>query len=190
MKKKWPGGSVAIDTCHAALGLDEDPINAAYALWPYTMVVIDEISLLNDKQFEHVDKLHKYIDRAVALIVLGDRRQMAMQILDVASDTAHPMQGPATEESAGSGSFAECAVTQQEPDDDLPATPTEPSPAEDAQPRSHAADGEGYGEYFDDASDYAMLHGSGSDHPSACCVVHPPGKDAGPLQGDDIHKGA
>ena len=79
MKKKWPGGSVAIDTCHAALGLDEDPINAAYALWPFTMVVIDEISLLNDKQFEHIDKLHKYIDRAVALIVLGDRRQMAMQ---------------------------------------------------------------------------------------------------------------
>lgn len=111
-------------------------------------------------------------------------------ILDVASDTAHPMQGPATGEPAGSGSFAECAVTQQEPDDDLPATPTEPSLAEDAQPRSHAADGEAYGEYFDEASDYAMLHGSGSDHPSACCVVHPAGKNAGPLQGDDIHKGA
>ena len=120
----------------------------------------------------------------------ADKRMEQDHIVDASEDVPLTLAGAAPKETSERGSFAECAATQEESEDDVQAIPTEPSLPTDAQPRSHAADGEEYVTYFDEASDFALLHGSAPEHPSACCVVHPDDKNAGPLHGDDIHKGA
>jgi len=76
MREKY-GRAVDIDTCHAALGFDQPPEQAAYAMAPYALVAIDEHSQLSDGHFEHVVALRTFVDRVPAVTLLGDRFQMA-----------------------------------------------------------------------------------------------------------------
>jgi ASC-1-like (ASCH) protein len=75
MKEKF-GNRIDIDTCHAALGLFGSPDDAAYCMSPYQLVCVDEMSQLSAPSFEHILKLHKYIDKVCGLALLGDRWQM------------------------------------------------------------------------------------------------------------------
>ncbi|CAE8670521.1 unnamed protein product [Polarella glacialis] len=71
------GDRIDINTCHAALGLDEEYHNVANALQGYGLVVIDEFSQLQGKHIEHINKLRSASDRAAAFVLLGDKCQLA-----------------------------------------------------------------------------------------------------------------
>jgi ATP-dependent exoDNAse (exonuclease V) alpha subunit len=68
---------IDINTCHAALGLDEEYHNVANALQGYGLVVIDEFSQLQGKHIEHIDKLRSASDRVAAFVLIGDKCQLA-----------------------------------------------------------------------------------------------------------------
>ncbi|CAE8671044.1 unnamed protein product, partial [Polarella glacialis] len=71
------GDRIDINTCHAALGFDEEYHNVANALQGYGLVVIDEFSQLQGKHIEHIDKLRSASDRVAAFVLLGDKCQLA-----------------------------------------------------------------------------------------------------------------
>ncbi|CAE8592102.1 unnamed protein product, partial [Polarella glacialis] len=71
------GDRIDINTCHAALGLDEEYHNVANALQGYGLVVIDEFSQLQGKHMEHINKLRSASDRVAAFVLLGDKCQLA-----------------------------------------------------------------------------------------------------------------
>ncbi|CAE8727229.1 unnamed protein product, partial [Polarella glacialis] len=71
------GDRIDINTCHAALGLDEEYHNVANALQGYGLVVIDEFSQLQGKHIEHINKLRSASDRVAAFVLLGDKCQLA-----------------------------------------------------------------------------------------------------------------
>jgi len=71
------GGRVDVNTCHAALGFDEDVISVGNALAPYGLVVVDEFQQLEARHLDHIDQLRSITDRAAAFALIGDRYQMA-----------------------------------------------------------------------------------------------------------------
>ncbi|CAE8608166.1 unnamed protein product, partial [Polarella glacialis] len=71
------GDRIDINTCHAALGFDEEYHNVSNALQGYGLVVIDEFSQLQGKHIEHIDKLRSASDRVAAFVLLGDKCQLA-----------------------------------------------------------------------------------------------------------------
>ncbi len=75
MREKLPNG-VVVDTCHAALGLDDDHAECALCLTPYSLVIVDEFGQLEGKHLAHLVQLHNSADRAPAVGLLGDRWQM------------------------------------------------------------------------------------------------------------------
>ena len=68
---------VAVDTCHAALGLDLDLVECKYFLARYDLVVVDEFSQLRGQDLHHVWKLMEAVDHMVVVCLLGDRFQYA-----------------------------------------------------------------------------------------------------------------
>ena len=75
MRAKLPE-EVQVDTYHAAFGLDEEPGTMAAALAQYALVVVDEVSQMQQKHFEHVAKLWNRADNLPALLMCGDELQM------------------------------------------------------------------------------------------------------------------
>ena len=75
MREKLPKG-VVVDTCHAALGLDDGPTECALCLTSYALVIVDEFGQLEGKHLAHLVALHKAADRVPAVGLLGDRWQM------------------------------------------------------------------------------------------------------------------
>eukprot|EP00975_Prorocentrum_lima_P061097 12811076-Prorocentrum_lima.AAC.1 len=57
---------VDIDTCHAAFAFNEE-ITMAPGLGIYDLIVIDEISQLDEKQFERIRRLWLAVDRVPTL---------------------------------------------------------------------------------------------------------------------------
>ncbi|CAJ1386814.1 unnamed protein product, partial [Effrenium voratum] len=71
------GGGVDVDTCHAALGLDQEIAECGLNLACYDLVILDEFSQLEARHFAHAVHLHDAVDKTPAFGLLGDRRQMA-----------------------------------------------------------------------------------------------------------------
>ena len=71
------GGGVDVDTCHAALGLDQEIVECGLNLACYDLVILDEFSQLEARHFAHAVHLHNAVDKTPAFGLLGDRRQMA-----------------------------------------------------------------------------------------------------------------
>ena len=68
--------SVAIDTCAAAFSLLNDAVTEAPTLSGYNLIVVDEISQLDQMAFERIYKLWQFVDKEPALLFLGDKFQM------------------------------------------------------------------------------------------------------------------
>ena len=75
MRAKLPG-EVQVDAYHAAFGLDAEPGTMAAALAQYALVVVDDVSQMQQKHFEHVAKLWTRADNLPALLMCGDELQM------------------------------------------------------------------------------------------------------------------
>jgi len=71
------GNRVDVNTCHAALGFDEDIVSVGNALAPYGLVVVDEFQQLIGQHLVHINQLRSITDRAACFALLGDRYQMA-----------------------------------------------------------------------------------------------------------------
>ena len=71
------GKRVDVNTCHAALGFDEDITSVGQALAPYGLVIVDEFQQLQAHHMEHINQLRSLTDRVAAFALLGDRYQMA-----------------------------------------------------------------------------------------------------------------
>ena len=76
MRAKLPA-TVAVDTFHAAFALDEPPGAVLPALARYALIVVDEISQLQQPHFEHICKLWNQADNLPAILMAGDELQMA-----------------------------------------------------------------------------------------------------------------
>eukprot|EP00439_Symbiodinium_sp_Y106_P008083 s9194_g1.t1 len=76
MRAKLPA-TVAVDTFHAAFALDEPPGTVLPALARYALIVVDEISQLQQPHFEHICKLWNQADNLPAILMAGDELQMA-----------------------------------------------------------------------------------------------------------------
>ena len=76
MRQKY-GRSIDIDTFHAATGYGEDFVHVAMAFAPYTLVVVDEMSQLDEAQFRHLNALWDAVDHVPTLALIGDRYQMS-----------------------------------------------------------------------------------------------------------------
>ena len=76
MRAKLPG-TVAVDTFHAAFALDEPPGAVLPALARYALIVVDELSQLQQPHFEHICKLWTQADNLPAVLMAGDELQMA-----------------------------------------------------------------------------------------------------------------
>ena len=70
--KELYGKTVDIGTYHAAFGFGEDIPSVACALALYVLVVIDEMSQLSEKQFEHIVKVWRSADKVPAVAFIGD----------------------------------------------------------------------------------------------------------------------
>ncbi|CAK8987418.1 unnamed protein product, partial [Durusdinium trenchii] len=68
---------VAVDTYHAAFGLDEEPGSVVVALSHYDLVLIDEISHLQAEHFEHICRLWNQADNLPAILLTGDELQLS-----------------------------------------------------------------------------------------------------------------
>ena len=75
MREKY-GGSVDIDTFHAAMGYGEEFSQVCFCLAPYILVVVDEMSQLDAAQFRHLNQLWQAVDNVPTIAMLGDRHQM------------------------------------------------------------------------------------------------------------------
>ncbi|CAJ1393690.1 unnamed protein product, partial [Effrenium voratum] len=67
---------LAIDTCHAAIGFNENLAGYLPILVAYDLIVVDEVSQLSAQQGDHILKLWDAADRLPALVFLGDKWQM------------------------------------------------------------------------------------------------------------------
>ncbi len=67
---------VDVDTLHAAFKIDGDEAESYPLMTPYDLVVIDELSQLDQAQFERVLRLWRVADRVPALVFLGDKWQL------------------------------------------------------------------------------------------------------------------
>eukprot|EP00959_Pyramimonas_sp_CCMP1952_P467888 9492341-Pyramimonas_sp.AAC.1 len=68
--------NVVVDTCHAAFKLNA-PESESYPLMTcYDLVVVDEVSLLGQDDFERMLRLWHVADKVPALIFLGDKCQL------------------------------------------------------------------------------------------------------------------
>ena len=74
MRAKY-GHAIDIDTCAAAFAFD-DKHSFPY-LGMYSLIVVDEISQLQGYQYERIGQLWQQADKAVCVIVLGDKWQIA-----------------------------------------------------------------------------------------------------------------
>ena len=68
---------VAVDTYHAAFGLDLEPGACVAGLAQYALIVVDEFSQLQKAHFEHIVKLWQMADNLPALLLAGDPQQIA-----------------------------------------------------------------------------------------------------------------
>ncbi|CAE7405633.1 pif1, partial [Symbiodinium pilosum] len=75
MRAKLPA-DVAVNTYHAAFGLDEKIGSIAVTLAQYSLIVIDEVSHLQLEHFEHVCRLWNQADNVPAVLLAGDEMQM------------------------------------------------------------------------------------------------------------------
>jgi DNA replication protein DnaC len=75
MRERY-GHRVDIDTCHAAFAFGED-VNNLPTLAHYALVVVDEISQLDDRQYERIVQLWNAADRTCVVVLVGDKWQMA-----------------------------------------------------------------------------------------------------------------
>ena len=77
MRAKY-GDAVDIDTCHAAFGLHENAEQGeASLLAMYALIVVDELSQLDETNFDKILRIWAAAERIPALALLGDRWQMA-----------------------------------------------------------------------------------------------------------------
>ena len=77
MRAKY-GDAVDIDTCHAAFGLHETAEQGEASLLAiYALIVVDELSQLDEANFEKILRIWGAAERIPALALLGDRWQMA-----------------------------------------------------------------------------------------------------------------
>ncbi len=67
---------VVVDTCHAALGLDDSIAECCLCLSPYDLVIVDEFSRLQGKHLEHLEQLRNAVERFPAVGLLGDPHQL------------------------------------------------------------------------------------------------------------------
>ena len=67
---------VEIATCHAAFKLDQPDAEGLAAMTMYDFVVVDEISLLSEAQFERLMKLWRVAEKVPAFVILGDMYQL------------------------------------------------------------------------------------------------------------------
>ena len=67
---------VHIDTCHAVFRFDQPLTESLPLMTMYELVVVDEISLLDCPQFEHIAKLWSAAEKTPALVILGDKYQL------------------------------------------------------------------------------------------------------------------
>lgn len=68
---------VEVNTYHAGFGLDEEPGNVAICLARYSLIVVDEISQLQGKHFDHIRKLWDQADRLPVILMAGDEMQIS-----------------------------------------------------------------------------------------------------------------
>jgi ATP-dependent exoDNAse (exonuclease V) alpha subunit len=68
--------TVDVDTCHAAFGFQEAPTEMP-GLGLYDLVVVDEISQLDARQYEHIRRLWNSVEKVPTLVLLGDPWQMS-----------------------------------------------------------------------------------------------------------------
>ncbi len=76
MRQVFKDKKIDVDTCHAALGFDEEIIYVSNALAPYGLVIVDEFQQLNSEHLYHICKLRGAIDNVTTFAILGDRYQM------------------------------------------------------------------------------------------------------------------
>ena len=69
--------NVDVDTCHAACKFNSDLAEVMHSFSTYDNIVCDEISLLDDVQFERTIKLWSVSEKVPALTILGDKHQLA-----------------------------------------------------------------------------------------------------------------
>ncbi len=76
MRERFAGlPGVVVDTCHAALGFDEDILCVMNSLAPYGLVIVDEFQQLGASHMMHIDALRQHSRRHAAFAMLGDRYQ-------------------------------------------------------------------------------------------------------------------
>jgi ATP-dependent exoDNAse (exonuclease V) alpha subunit len=68
--------NLEIDTCHAAFKLDSEESESFPLMTPYDLVIVDELSLLDQPQFERMLRLWRTADKVPALVFLGDKWQL------------------------------------------------------------------------------------------------------------------
>ena len=76
MRAKLPK-DVDVDTYHAGFGLDEEPGAVAVSLSQYALIVVDEISQMQGRHFDHVQKLWTQADNMPVILMAGDEMQIA-----------------------------------------------------------------------------------------------------------------
>ena len=67
---------VGVDTLHAAFKIDGEEAESYPLMTPYDLVVIDELSQLDQAQFERILRLWRVAGKVPALIFLGDKWQL------------------------------------------------------------------------------------------------------------------
>jgi hypothetical protein len=76
MREKW-GDAIDIYTCAAAFGFMEHLNAPGQSLSMYSLVVVDEISQLQGWQSDHIIKLWRAAEQIPALVLVGDKWQIA-----------------------------------------------------------------------------------------------------------------
>ena len=70
------GERVEVDTCHAAFKLEADDAERLPLMTPFDVVIVDEVSLLDQPQFEVILRMWHVADKIPALVFLGDKYQL------------------------------------------------------------------------------------------------------------------
>jgi hypothetical protein len=77
MRSRFEGRkNIVVDTCHAAFKLNGDQAESFPLMTGFDLVVVDEISLLDQPQFDLILRLWRVADKVPALIFLGDKWQL------------------------------------------------------------------------------------------------------------------
>lgn len=74
MRARFP--DIDVDTCAAAFQFHKPESEALPLMTAYELVVIDEVSLLDQDQFERIMRLWRAAEQVPALVFLGDRYQL------------------------------------------------------------------------------------------------------------------